>query len=230
MIPSSITPPLTRCKAVWSAKRALAALVLLVVGFAPAAEAANRERRARRSNVSRHADTSRARARQDLFGARVRRYKLDEEVTRRKDRNPQERTRVIVTLLPGAKLPAEFRRFARGDRKLDIINGAVLDLPNSVIRRLESRPEIFRVHHDREIQGHNYRSSVTTGARKARQLFGYDGAGVGIAVIDSGITSWHDDLSGASNSQSFPYGDQRVTKFVDFVGGQTQPYDDNGHG
>ena len=28
-----------------------------------------------------------------------------------------------------------------------------------------------------------------------QQLLGYDGAGVGVAVIDSGITSWHDDLT-----------------------------------
>ena len=28
----------------------------------------------------------------------------------------------------------------------------------------------------------------------------------------------------------FPYGNQRVTKFVDFVNGQSLPYDDNGHG
>jgi len=220
-----------RRKAVWSAKRALTALVLLAFGVASSTtDAEARQRRSRKSTVSRHADTSNARVRRDLFGARVRRYKLDEEVTRRKDRNPQERTRVIVALQPGAQLPPQFKRFARGDRKLDIINGAVLDLPNGVIRQLESRPEIFRVHYDREIQGHNYRTSVTTGARSALLQLGYTGAGIGIAVIDSGITSWHDDLTRGGSTQLYPYGDQRVAKFVDFVGGQTLPYDDNGHG
>ena len=28
----------------------------------------------------------------------------------------------------------------------------------------------------------------------------------------------------------YPYGNQRVSKFVDFVNGRTLPYDDNGHG
>ena len=31
---------------------------------------------------------------------------------------------------------------------------------------------------------------------------GYDGTGVGVAVIDSGVTSWHDDLGGATASAS----------------------------
>src|SRR5262249_19329195 len=44
-----------------------------------------------------------------------------------------------------------------------------------------------------------------------------------------GITTWHDDLTNTS-SRLYPYGNQRVTQFVDFVNGQTLPYDDNGHG
>jgi serine protease AprX len=50
-------------------------------------------------------------------------------------------------------------------------------------------------------------------------------------VIDSGITSWHDDLTyaGASTLVKTAAG-QRVAKFVDFVNGRTSAYDDNGHG
>jgi subtilisin family serine protease len=161
---------------------------------------------------------------------RVRNYKVDDELTARRNRNPLGRSRVIVTLVPGAQLPSEFRRFARGDRRLDIINGLELDLPNSVIRQLESRPEIFRVHYDRPVQAHNYRTSLTVGAYSVRQYLGYTGSGVGIAVIDSGITSWHDDLTRGNSYKWYPYGNQRVSKFVDFVAGQTLPYDDNGHG
>ncbi len=49
-------------------------------------------------------------------------------------------------------------------------------------------------------------------------------------MIDSGIATWHDDLTRGRVSKTFPYGDQRVAKFVDFVDGRSQPYDDNGHG
>jgi subtilisin family serine protease len=50
-------------------------------------------------------------------------------------------------------------------------------------------------------------------------------------VIDSGITSWHADLSylGSSSLVKTKNG-QRVAAFVDFVNGRTTPYDDNGHG
>ena len=156
--------------------------------------------------------------------------KLDGELARRSQRNPREVTSVIVTLVPGATLPAEFKRFARtrGGR-LGIINGQVLDLPNNVIRQLEERPEIFRIHYDRPTAAHNFRTSIATGARAIQQGLGFSGAGIGIAVIDSGITTWHNDLASRTPTM-YPYGDQRVTAFVDFVNGRTAPYDDEGHG
>ena len=58
---------------------------------------------------------------------------------------------------------------------------------------------------------------------------GFTGAGIGIAVIDSGITPGT-TTSTNNTSKLFPYGNQRVAKFVDFVNGRTLPYDDNGHG
>ena len=70
---------------------------------------------------------------------------------------------------------------------------------------------------------------MTVGARTVQDTMGYTGAGVGVAIIDSGITNWHDDLTNTT-SKLFPYGNQRVAKFVDFINGQTLPYDDNGHG
>ena len=70
---------------------------------------------------------------------------------------------------------------------------------------------------------------MTVGARTVQETLGYTGAGIGVAVIDSGITTWHDDLTNTT-SKLFPYGNQRVAKFVDFVNGRTLPYDDNGHG
>ena len=161
--------------------------------------------------------------------ASVKAYKLDNELSQRaNDRNGAHTTRVIVTLLPGAELPKEFKKFARGG-KLDLINGQVLDLPHGVLKQMAAHPSVFRVHYDRPSETHNYRTAVTVGARTIQQSLGYTGAGIGIAVIDSGITSWHDDLTNTT-SRLFPYGNQRVTKFVDFVNGRTLPYDDNGHG
>src|SRR5436190_1335209 len=157
----------------------------------------------------------------------VRNYKLDDVVSARAGANSQDTSKVIVVLAPGAKLPLQFGKYARGG-KLDLINGQALDVPNSVLNQLAAHPDVFRVHDDRPTFAHNYRTSVTVGAREVQNALGYTGAGVGVAVIDSGITTWHDDLTGSAGS--YPYGNQRVTKFVDFVSGNSQPYDDNGHG
>ena len=141
--------------------------------------------------------------------ARVGRYKLDGEVQRRRDVSPLSTSSVIVRLAGGAQLPSQFKRFARSGR-LDIINGQVLDLPNSVIRQLESHPDVFQVHHNRPAGKFNYRTSVTVGAAAVRSALGYTGRGVGIAVIDSGIASWHDDLTSGNDPTLYAYGNQRV--------------------
>ena len=152
-------------------------------------------------------------------GRQVKNYKSDDEVIRRKGRGPQEVSSVIVTLVPGAELPAEFKRFARLKGKLGIINGQVLDLPNGVIAQLERHPRIFRIHYNRSISAHNYRTSLTVGSRAVQRSLGLTGAGIGIAVLDSGITAWHDDPTNRS-TRLYPYGNQRVSAFVDFVNGR----------
>ena len=90
---------------------------------------------------------------------------------------------------------------------------------------LAANPLVQRIALDRLMLGFTERTSATVGADVVRQQLGYDGAGIGVAVIDSGVTAWHDDLADASAPTT-----QRVDRFVDFVGGQTQPYDDYGHG
>jgi serine protease AprX len=73
--------------------------------------------------------------------------------------------------------------------------------------------------------------AVTVGARAVHQSFGFTGAGIGVAVIDSGITTWHDDLTHpVTSSVVRTKNGQRVAAFVDFVNNRTAPYDDNGHG
>ena len=207
-----------RAKAVWGPKRVLAAVVLSLIALAPNVAAAKT-----------HSHEG-ARKKAGTPGVNVKNYKLDDKVTERAAHgNPLHTTRVIVTLLPGAKLPAEFKRFAQGG-KLDLINGQVLDLPNGLLKRLANHPDAVKVHYDRPAGKFNYRTAVTTGMRSVQQSLGYTGAGIGVAVIDSGVATWHDDLTRGLLKTTYPYGNQRVTKFVDFVNGRTAPYDDNGHG
>ena len=167
-----LSSPVKR-KAVWGSRRIGVLLLLLVFGASFSAEAAGPHYR----QVEKAKDGMRS--------DRVKDYKLDGELSERASRgNPIHTTSVIVTLVPGANVPPQFKKYMRG-AKLDLINGQVLDVPNSVLKKLESHPGIFRIHHNREIKTHNYRTAVTVGARQVQNGLGYTGAGIGVAVIDS---------------------------------------------
>jgi serine protease AprX len=210
-----------RRKAVWGPKRLAIFFLVLVLGLTTNAFAQERGNSGTNGWNARNARPGRPHS-------RVRTHKLDAEMQRRRAANPNDRSSVIVTMVPGAELPPQLKRFARRGT-LGIINGKVLDLPNGLIRQLEAMPEIFQVAHNRPIGAENYRTAFTVGSRAVQRGLGLTGAGVGVAVIDSGIATWHDDLTNLS-SVSYPYGDQRVSAFVDFVNGRPLPYDDQGHG
>jgi serine protease AprX len=109
-------------------------------------------------------------------------------------------------------------------RRLPIIDGAAIELANSSLPIVAANPLVLRLSLDRVVAGAMERTGATVGAAAIRQQLGYDGRGVGIAVIDSGVTSWHDDLADADS------GGQRVDRFVDLVNGRQAAYDDYGHG
>jgi serine protease AprX len=110
-------------------------------------------------------------------------------------------------------------------RDLPILTARAAALPNAAVLTLAASPLVRRIALDRLTFGFTERTSATVGADVVRQQLGYDGAGIGIAVIDSGVTGWHDDLADPAAPAT-----QRVDRFVDFVEDQTQPYDDYGHG
>jgi serine protease AprX len=98
------------------------------------------------------------------------------------------------------------------------MDGQVALVPNDALEWLASQPEVASISLDRAVRGTLQRTAAGIGARWVTDRLGLDGAGVGVATIDSGISSSHADLDG------------RVVHFVDFVNGQPQPYDDYGHG
>src|SRR5262245_46407710 len=141
------------------------------------------------------------------------------------------KTQVIVILKPGWSADTESKRLGgRLGRNLDSINGKVVELTNGQLKKLADYAGVDRIVYDRPTGGEMNRVAVAVGARAVQQTYGYRGAGIGVAVIDSGITR-HDDLTylGSSSLVRTKNG-QRVAAFVDFVNGRTSPYDDNGHG
>src|SRR5689334_15028655 len=126
---------------------------------------------------------------------------------------------VNATSLPGLNWAITLLGGTLG-RSLPVINATVATIPNALITALATYPPVAHISIDRGVAGAMERTGATVGAPAARQEFGVDGSGIGVAVIDSGVTAWHDDISLT----------HRVTRFVDFVGLQTSAYDDYGHG
>src|SRR5688572_1901058 len=114
----------------------------------------------------------------------------------------------------------------RAGRKLGVIKARAARIANVLLKRLADDPKVKKIHLDREASGEMARTSAAVGALTAQLQYGYTGAGIGVAVIDSGITSWHDDLGASASSKT----GQRVTEFVDFINNETNKYDDWGHG
>jgi serine protease AprX len=153
--------------------------------------------------------------------------KLD-RVLRQRASDTGGRSHVIVRVredVPDVIAAAMMRRLGgTSSRGLRAINGHAGELPNRALAALAASPWIESVSEDRLVAGTMERTAATVRAAAVRETFGYDGSGIGVAIIDSGITSWHDDLAGPQTST------QRVVRFVDFVNGQEAAYDDYGHG
>jgi serine protease AprX len=173
-------------------------------------------------------------------------HKLDKELRGRLANGAGE-SDVIVEFHDGRDDTDVVRGFGRKGLRLKSMNGRVLRIKNALLTRLAEHPRVKRIHHDRPVEGEVARTAVTIGSRSVVHLMGYTGAGVGVAVIDSGITKWHDDLR--INGYGYPQPslfnlastslsktglvlptNQRVAHFKDFVNGRTTPYDDWGHG
>src|ERR1035437_1107795 len=119
-------------------------------------------------------------------------------------------------------------RGGRLQSKLHMIKGAAFTIPVSALAALEADPEIASVTIDHPM---NVMDDLTNGATgvQAAWTSGYTGAGVGVAVIDSGINDSHPDLWNSSGTTS------RVVYHQDFTGTATTnsngaQYDLYGHG
>lgn len=150
--------------------------------------------------------------------------KLDPQVRDRSRHKANEESDVIVEFRDDKDYLDVLRGFGKAGRRLSGMNGRALRLNNGLLKRLAEDSKVKRISLDRDVAGSNGRTSVTVGGIAVNYLMGLKGNGVGVAVIDSGIVNWHDDLT-VANRQG-----QRVVHFKDFVNGLTQKYDDWGHG
>ena len=111
--------------------------------------------------------------------------------------------------------------------KLHMIKSAAFTIPVSALAALEADPEVVSVSIDHPMNVMDDLTNDATGVASAWNA-GYNGAGVGVAVIDSGINDSHPDLQNAN-------GTSRVVYHQDFTGTPTTnangaQYDLYGHG
>jgi serine protease AprX len=159
--------------------------------------------------------------------------KLD-VVLRHRARELTGRTRVIVQFRDEPDVRAITSRGGSLGPALNLLRAHVADVANTRLAELANDSRVERVSIDRPAFATMERTGAATGARVTRDQFALTGAGVGVAIIDSGVTSWHDDLylDAAGNYV------QRVVYFKDFVSqvvGATDfasdyAFDDYGHG
>src|SRR5439155_17484914 len=94
----------------------------------------------------------------------------------------------IVTLNAGQDLPANFKKYAT--RYFGIIRGYELDkLPVTLLAALEQQVSVHRAHYNHPAKSLDVLSNAAVEADALVKQFGYTGAGVGVAFIDSGFTS-----------------------------------------
>ena len=169
-------------------------------------------------------------------GGQKRYAKLDGELNERAASALSAQTTSVIVRVKGGQLPAEFKKYARPGR-LDLIDGYVLDVPNSELKAIASNPNTLYASHNGTVHAFNFRTGVQSGAFFARRIMGFNGAGVGIAVLDSGI-ALNDEFDQWRGLGRAP-GASRVY-FQDFLVPDaahaltdvrcTTPCDTNGHG
>jgi serine protease AprX len=164
--------------------------------------------------------------------AKAAEQKLDVTLRDRHRRGGADESEVIVHFNNDADAEAILREYGRIGRRLPKIKAYVLRVANSRLAELANDTRVKGLNHDREVNGFVGRTAATVGSRAVVDLMGYNGAGVGVAIIDSGMARFHDDLrpAGWTGNLNLLNSGQRVRHFKDFVNGQTATYDDWGHG
>src|SRR5438552_4027582 len=116
-------------------------------------------------------------------------------------------------------------------KKLDVIRGAHYSVPVKSLPALADDPDVAYISPNRPLSGTSTSTLDYTpesvNAQVAWQQWGLDGTGVGVAVIDSGVTAVGDLYWWIPSNQT--YG-SRVVYSQNFVPGTTDSSDQYGHG
>jgi serine protease AprX len=139
--------------------------------------------------------------------------------------NPDGTVNVIVQFKQTPKAHASEMASQGGKLKFsfDHINGAAYRIPVKMLVWLENHPDVAYVSPDRLNKVASDDDIPAVEGDVARQQYGLDGTGVGVAIIDSGVFN-HDDLQKSGGLGS------RIVYSESFIPGDTRTNDAYGHG
>lgn len=106
------------------------------------------------------------------------------------------------------------------DAEIRIINSVKGALTPEKIKEVRHHHAVDKIYYDRPVRAYLDITDDQIGSRRIREQHQLSGKGVTIAVLDTGIHP-HADLTTPEN---------RIIAFHDLINGETEPYDDNGHG
>ncbi|RKD32095.1 S8 family peptidase [Thermohalobacter berrensis] len=152
---------------------------------------------------------------------RRKKYKVDPIVSAKLNSKSKEEIPVIIRARDGDsnKLGNVINMSRRVKRNLPLVGGVACDMDANAINQLAKDPDIDYITFDSKVF-----ALLDVATASINRNFpieeGYNGEGVTIAVIDTGVSP-HNDLVKPKN---------RIVGFKDFVNDKAKPYDDNGHG
>jgi serine protease AprX len=143
----------------------------------------------------------------------------------------QETAKIIVQYRQAPHAEQEGRVHSLGahlNARLGVVKGMALTIPVSALPALAADPEVVSIHLDHPIKGMDSTTNAVVNVPFAWNA-GYNGSGIGVAIIDSGVNDTHPDLWDAKQTHS------RVVYHQDFTGTATTnssgaKYDLYGHG
>jgi serine protease AprX len=140
--------------------------------------------------------------------------------------NSGETLRVIVQFSDWGFDHGALARLAEGRLVKDhpSINGSTFEIPTKMVRWLSKHPKVGWISPDRNLGAEWDYGPQAIGADQVWTSPGFQGSGVRVAVLDTGVAGNPADLNFFGTSTS------RVVAWQDCVNGGTVPYDDNGHG
>jgi subtilisin family serine protease len=129
------------------------------------------------------------------------------------------RNLAALDLRLGSRKPARITR-----RFQHLFSGVAATVDAETVDEIRRLPDVVAVHEDGTVQAQLAESVPLIGATAVRSTYGVTGAGVKVAVIDTGVDYTHPDLGGCFGSGC------RVVGGYDFVNDDADPWDDQGHG